>query len=364
MPLRAWLREVIASSRAQRVTSAVTLLFVLGSTTAVLVTAGRAEGSQAAILAEVDAVGTRTLTVRVSPAQDEFTADLVDRLAAYGDVIDRVTGFGPVTDVVATAGGTPVAMRTVYGPLGEQALAPLGSVQGVPQALATADAMSALGLLSGRGTVYDAEGRETLITGEVTMPDDLASLSPAVLVPGHTGTKEPLVMITVVAHRPADLPLVTTLVTDALGDIDPSTVTIETSQQLAELRAVLEGKLTRQGHTVVLGILVGSALVIMINVWSLALTRRKDFGRRRALGATRAMILGLLTGQVAVLASIGALVGVGVGAVVLAAAGDPLPPVEYLLAVATAFVLAAVVTAFVPALWAANRDPLTELRVP
>lgn len=364
MPLVAWLREVAASALSQRVSTTMNLLFVLSATAVVLVTAGRAAGAEAAVLADIDAVGTRTLTVRITTPHDDFTAALIDRIAAYHDIIDEVTAFGPTTDVTATSGGAPVAMRKVYGSLTGEPLVPLTAVAGTPQALATSDAVATLGLLAGRGSVYDTDGTETLITGEVELPAHLASIGPVVLIPGQTHTKEPLFMITVVAHQPADLPLVTRLVSDALTDVDPTTIKIETSQRLAELRGVLEGQLTRQSHTLVLGILIASAFAIMVNVWSLALTRRKDFGRRRALGATRAMILGLLTGQVAVIATVGALVGVATGAAVLAVAGDPLPPISYLTAVAAAFITTAIATAAIPALWAANRDPLTELRVP
>jgi putative ABC transport system permease protein len=364
MPLVAWLREVGASALSQRVSTAMTLLFVLSATAVVLITAGRAAGAEAAVLADIDAVGTRTLTVRVATPHDDFSAALVDRIAAHHDVVDEVTGFGPVTDVTATEGSAPVAMRAVYGSLAGKTLAPMAAVAGTPQALATSDAVTTLGLLAGRGSVYGTDGTETLITGDVELPAHLASMNPVVLVPGQGHAEEPVTTITLVAHKPANLPLITDLVTGALSDLDPTTVTIETSQRLADLRAVLEGQLTRQSHTLVLGILVGSAFAIMVNVWSLALTRRKDFGRRRALGATRTMIVGLVTGQVAIIATVGAVAGVATGTAVIAVTGDPLPPASYLVAVAAAFITASIATAAVPAVWAANRDPLTELRVP
>ena len=364
MPRIAWLREVAASALSQRVSTAMTLLFVLSATAVVLITAGRAAGAEAAVLADIDAVGTRTLTVRVTTPHDDFSAALVDRIAAHHDIIDEVTAFGPATDVTATPGSAPVAMRTVYGSLAGEPVAPLAAVAGTSQALATSDAVATLGLLTGRGSVYDTAGTETLITGDVELPVHLASMNPVVLIPGHSQAGEPVVLITVVAHKPADLPLITHLVSDALSDLDPATVKMETSQRLADLRAVLEGQLTRQSHTLVLGILIGSAFAIMVNVWSLALTRRKDFGRRRALGATRTMILGLLTGQVAIIATVGAIAGVATGAAVIAITGDPLPPISYLTAVAAAFITTAIATAAIPAVWAANRDPLTELRVP
>lgn len=248
MPLVAWLREVVASALSQRVTTAMTLLFVLSSTAIVLVTAGRAAGAAAAVLADIDAVGTRTLTVRVTTPHDDFSAALVDQIAVYNDIVDEVTAFGPATDVTATTGGAPVAMRTVYGSLAGHAVAPMAPVAGVPQAFATSDAIATLGLVAARGSVHDAAGTETLITEDIELPAQLTSMDPVVLIPGGNAATDPVALIVVVAHQPADLPLITTLVSDALSDIDPATVRIETSQRLADLRSVLEGRGSRDDN--------------------------------------------------------------------------------------------------------------------
>jgi len=133
---------------------------------------------------------------------------------------------------------------------------------------------------------------------------------------------------------------------------------------LAELRGVIDGQLTTQSHRLVLGILVACGFATLVNVWSLVLMRRRDFGRRRALGATRTMIVMLLSAQVAVISLVGALIGVTAGVAVLFIAGDPLPTVDYMVAVGAAFATTTTFAASLPALWAANRDPLTELRVP
>jgi putative ABC transport system permease protein len=364
MLMAPWPREVVAAALSQRVSSAMTLLFVLGATATVLITAGRSVGAEAAILAEVDAVGTRTLTIRTTAPHDDFSSLLVDRLAAYGDVVDEVTGFGAPVDITAMAsGGRPVAMRTVYGSLSGDPVVPLTPLVGQPQAIATSDALTTLGLLAGRGTVYDSSGTETLITNRVTLPAHLAWMEPTVLIPSQADT-QPLSVITVVAREPADLPLVTSLVTAALVDVDPETITLETSEQLAELRGVIDGQLTTQSHRLVLGILVACGFATLVNVWSLVLMRRRDFGRRRALGATRTMIVMLLSAQVAVISLVGALIGVTAGVAVLFIAGDPLPTVDYMVAVGAAFATTTTFAASLPALWAANRDPLTELRVP
>ncbi|UUZ60896.1 hypothetical protein [Nocardioides sp. B-3] len=284
MPFTAWLKEVVAAAGSQRVSTAMTLLVVLGSAAVVLITAGRSAGAEAAVLADIDAVGTRTVTVRISTPQDEFNATPVDQLSTYGDVIEEVTGFGPIVDVTSTSGGgTPVAMRTVYGWLAGSPVTPLAPVTGSPQALATTDAVEAMGLLAGRGSIVDSQGTESLVSGRIVLPEHLSSIEPVVLVPRETNSTARLSMLTVVADQPANLPLVTELVTDSLSGIDPGNLTLGTSEQLAELRVALDGQLTRQSHSLVLGILIASAFAILVNVWSLSLMRRKDFGRRRAL---------------------------------------------------------------------------------
>lgn len=92
--------------------------------------------------------------------------------------------------------------------------------------------------------------------------------------------------------------------------------------------------------------------------------RRNDFGRRRALGASQGLIVGLLLTQVAVLSAIGAIIGCAAAAIGLAATGDPLPGLDFFAAVAALAVAVGAVAAAIPAVAAARRDPLTELRVP
>lgn len=361
----AWLREVRGSALSQRVTSAMTLLVVLGATAAVLVTAGRAAGTEAAVLADIDAAGTRTLTIETTILNGDFSAQLIGRLARHRDVIEEVTGLGPVEDVTASAyPGGRVAMRSVYGSLSGSAVEPLTPVAGTPQVLATQDAIDVLGLRAGRGSVSDTTQKEAIITGRLTLPEHLAWMGPSVVVPGDLTSRDPLTTIVVVAREPADLPLITALVLDAVGDVGIENLTIETSQQLADLRTVIGGELSRQSRTLVLSIIAASGLAIMLNIWGVALMRRKDLGRRRALGATRTMIVSLLTAQVGLLAALGALGGLAIGTGFLYASGNPLPSTIYLAAVVATFTATAVAVAALPACWAANRDPLQELRVP
>lgn len=108
----------------------------------------------------------------------------------------------------------------------------------------------------------------------------------------------------------------------------------------------------------VTGVLVAAML------YGLVMMRRKDYGRRRALGATRALVMGLMLLQVGVLAIAGAAVGAGAAFVALALSGDPQPPAGYYAAIAVLAAALATGASIIPALAAATRDPVRELRVP
>jgi putative ABC transport system permease protein len=92
--------------------------------------------------------------------------------------------------------------------------------------------------------------------------------------------------------------------------------------------------------------------------------RRKDFGRRRALGASQGLIILLLLLQMTALGLIGAVVGTAVAVAVLVASGDPLPSVGFITAIDVLAISVAVLAAILPALAAARREPIAELRVP
>ena len=229
-----FVREVLRATLAQRVTSLVTLLIVFGSAATVLATAGRSAGAEAAVLAEVDAAGTRSLSVYAQGEQPELASDLVARLADY-DVVDAVSGFGPVTDVTAAAApqGTRVAARAVYGNVAGVWTEGIRDAAGSGQAWVTLAAVEALGMEEQLGSVRYLDGSELLVTRVVELPAHLRSLDPVVLVPRDPGAREALTQLVVVARSPQDLPLVQALVLSALEDVPADGFRVESSQELA-----------------------------------------------------------------------------------------------------------------------------------
>jgi putative ABC transport system permease protein len=369
----ALLREAAASARSQPVATLLTVAMVAGMCIAVLLTTGRTVAAERAVLAQIDAAGTRSIVVRA--ADPGVTAGLLDRLETVAG-IEAVSGFGPIVDARNSAipGGPKVPVRRAYGAFGEPQLGarsgPAGRAGG-EVALASAAGARALGLRDGTGGLVTDHGLDLVVAGSLQVPRHLRFLEPLVVIPSSTthppageDSGDQLAVLVVLAGSPPEVAAVEAVVRSFLDPVEPASVTVETSTELAAIRAAVGGELGSHGRATVLGILAISAVLVAVNLLALVTMRRRDFGRRRALGATQPLIIALLVTQVFQLAVTGAAVGTTAAVVGLAATGSPLPGRDFTLAVAVAGVLTAVLATLPPATVAARRDPLHELRIP
>lgn len=350
------LREAWVSALTQPVASAVSMVIVAGMCVSVLLTTGRTVGAEQAVLASIDSAGTRSIIVRAE-SDAGLDTGVLGRLA-HVDGVEWLAAFGPAHDVtnVAIPEGTRVPLRTLW------------SLTGPPRegALASREALVELGMTAPVGAVESAAGSDVDVVGELDVPDYLEFLEPVLVTQREIPVTTPeLVSVLVVVAERADLvaPL-TEVVGSVLAVADPASVTVTTSENLAALRAVVEGQLGQFGRNLVVVIFAASACLVAAIVYGLVMLRRRDFGRRRALGATRALIVQLVMAQVAFTSAAGAGLGSLVALGVLAASGDPLPSIEFIVSVALLAVVTGQVAAAVPAIAASRRDPLRELRVP
>lgn len=370
---RAWalIAEAWASARSQHAASALTLLIVAAMCATALLTSGRAVAAQDAALARIDEAGTRAVIVRAASDQAQLTARLVPEIARIAEV-EAVTGFGPLTDVRVAAlhGGPWVAMRTMthLGPdlagLGGHGNASAGP-PGAGTALVSASAQAELGLARPAGVLQDAGGMATAVVGPIEVPDHLRFLEPLILaVDRGPDPAAELAMIVVRARSAHEVAAVTDAVVAIIDPPEANAVSVETSQALADVRAAVSGELASQSRTTVLGALAISAVLVLVILTGLVTLRRRDFGRRRALGASQGLIIALLLAQTAITAVIGAGLGTLATLAGLTARGAPTPNPGYTAAIAVLALTAAVLGSLPPALYAATRDPLRELRVP
>ncbi|MEO7373988.1 MAG: FtsX-like permease family protein, partial [Terrimesophilobacter sp.] len=275
--------------------------------------------------------------------------------------------FGPASDVqnAAFPGGTRVPIRLVWG----QGWDAFGLPDPLPGsgdvAFASPRALVQLGITGRAGAVNTPVGTGYAVTGPITVPDQLAFLEPLLIAPQpHSVDPSPVSLLVVIASRP-DL---VAPVADAGGGVlavsDPAKASVETSQDLATLRALIQGQLGSFGRGLTVGIFALTGLLAAAILYGLVMLRRKDFGRRRALGASQRLIITLLLTQTALLAASGAVLGTTAAVIVLATAHDPLPGLGYLVGIGVLAVTVGIMASLAPALTAARREPITELRVP
>ncbi|MCC7128618.1 MAG: lipoprotein ABC transporter permease [Microbacteriaceae bacterium] len=365
---RLWaiVREALASARSQPVASVVSIVMVAGMCATVLLTTGRTVGAEQAVLGSIDSAGTRSIVVRAD-AEAGLTTDVLDRLS-HLDGIQWVGAFGAARDVqnAVFPDGTRVPVRLAWG----DDLKTLG-IGELPvadhSALASTLALQQLGMPDRVGGVISMTGDQYAVVGSIQVPDYLRFLEPLVVVPQSRtadAAPAPVSVLVVIAARPDLVAPVSRAVQSLLAVDDVTKIKLSTSQSLAQLRALVQGQLGSFGRNLVIVIFALTAILVAAILYGLVMLRRKDFGRRRALGASQGLIVALLLSQMAMLSVIGAVLGSIAAAIGLAATGDPLPGWEFFVAVGILAIVTGLIAALVPAVAAARRDPLKELRVP
>lgn len=358
-------REAFASAWSQPVASAVTVLMIAGMIVAVMLTTGRTVGAEQQVLGSIDSTGTRSIIVR---AEDDagLTADVLNRIASV-EGIEWSAAFSSAIDATNTAlpDGTRVPIRLAYGSYLERIGIPANSPVPGELAYASTEALEQFGLPDTAGSITTTDGSSYGVAGRLETPDFLADFRPLTLIPQHSEYGQEMVnVLVVIAARPDLVAPVADAVLSVLAVDDPTKVTVQTSEGLAQLRALIQGQLGSFARGLVLVMLAVTGALVAIILYGLVMMRRKDFGRRRALGATRGMIIGLLLVQTAILAIAGVLVGSNVAAIALVLANDPLPGAMFFLAVGVLAVATALFAALLPAIAASRREPIKELRVP
>lgn len=357
----ALLREAWASARANTASSILTLLVVAGMVTAVILTSGRTIAAEQAVLSSIDEAGTRAITVRAE-ADAGLTTSFLERISGV-EGIAWAGAFSPIVDGHnATIPTTPVPVRHIY-----TANAPTVGLPAHPipdTAYASPLALERLGMPYGFGAITLTTGDTIGAAPSGTPPPFLADLEPLALIPQTPTGDEPVSLVVLIAERPTLVAPLTDVVGTLLAVEDPSKATVTTSRELAELRAIVEGQLGTFSRGLVLVLVGASALIIAALLAALVLMRRKDFGRRRALGATRSLIVVLLLLQTGLVTALGITLGAVAAHTVLLLGGDPLPGWKFTAALAALTLGAAALATLAPAVLASRREPVKELRTP
>lgn len=354
--------EALRSGISMPVGSTVTALIVGGACAAILSTTGQTVQAETEVLARIDAAGTRSVVISDTQGRAGITTDAVDRIGRVSGV-EWVIGLGPAKDVRAAGnpGGPPAPIRTLYGPLPPQ-IRTDGLNLGSGLARTGPEAQTTLGLQQPIGGVTSGD-EDYAVVGSFTAEDPLLFLNRS-LITLPTGGETILRSIHILADTPEQVAQVADAALILLGPEDPTSVAVETSETLAQVRAAVQGELGRFSRRLITLVLAAGLVLVGLNVYGTITSRRRDLGRRRALGASRPTIVTLITTQTTLTAITGAITGTLVTAAILTRITGTPPEPRFSIAIIILTTLTATLAAIPPAIVAAYRDPVRVLRVP
>lgn len=327
-----------------------------------LATAGQVVSAERSVLARIDDADVSTIHVIDDQGTAGLDASSVQLIESLSSVAWAV-GLGPIQDVrpAGLPGADPVPARNVVGaspalrfalPTGQEPIAFVGAASG-----------GQLGLAEASGAVEVSNGVQVPVVGPFSVADPLSTLDDTVLVtdPSWTG---PVRRIFVQVDRPEDVIVTAGAIAASLGGADGQRARVEVAEDLALVRAAVRGELGGAGRATVLQALGAGLVLAALTIYAGLQGRRKDFGRRRALGASRWQLTAIVLLQVLVAAIPGAALGAIAGVIAVTAISGTDPGWQYPVAVVLLTLVAMTAAAAVPAVTAAWQDPVSALRVP
>lgn len=356
------IRESWATTTNQPVSAVLVALVAAATCLTTLLTVGRTVASEEQVLSRLEAAGSRILTVQDDSGGALLTPAVV-AVTAEIDSAERAFGVVQPFDAraSATAGnGNPVPAWGVIGDLGALAELQEGRWPGPGEAIVSTRGTQALGL---DGPVGAVEGRdlELPVVGTYVPRDPFMSFDGLLYVPDRAVDASSL---WVLATSAAQVRALESTIVGLIGSAEIDNLTIRSATNLAAVQGQIGADLGSAGRTLVAVVLVGGAVLTAIVVFADVLVRRVDLGRRRALGATRSLVVALVLGRTAYAAVAGAMLGTVGGLIVARTALSQDVPLPFAAGSAVLAVLAACVATVAPALAAARRDPLAVIRTP
>lgn len=361
----ALLREGIATSRAQPIASAIAALILAAVCAVVFATTGQAAATEAKVVDRVDQAGSRAMALTDGSGSAHLTTEHLREVTRL-EGVEWALGLGPTIDVrndVLGPAGTLVAARTYFTDLPPAIQLVSGRPPRPGEAIAGEQASRDLALAAGTGSA--AGGNLSFpIVGIYSADEPLTDLNNVVLV-RHDGAKSMRMQsLYFMATTVGQVPILSSVVPDVVSVREPSELTIDSPVLLAELQEVLSGEVGRSSRRLMALVLGAGLILVAITQYGATAARRRDFGRRRALGASRWDLMVLVVTQGMLAGAAGALVGTGVGLLVVSRLTATLPRWDFILGVPTLTLLCSLAATLPPAVAAARADPVRILRVP
>lgn len=328
-----------------------------------LTTVGRTAAAEAQILARLDSAGARLIVVTDAQQQGLLTPAALAATDSL-DTVERSVGLTSPVDVVSGrvgAGGTKVPTWRVLGDIEQAATLTAGRWPAVGEVVVSERALRTLGLDAPIGYVTTPT-EELAVVGTFTARPPFDQLDVGAIGRASDPTT-PATTLSVVVDT-ADQAAATQQA--LLGIVAPPNIqdlTIQSPATLAQLQADLGDDIGRYGSSLTLLVLGAGAALVAVVVLVDVLVRRSDLGRRRALGASRSVIVGLVVLRTAYAAGLGAVLGVVAGWGIARWSAVAVPW-DFAGAVGVLALLCAVAASAPFAVGAARQDPVRILRTP
>ena len=366
MPLRpeAAVLEAARNARAHRATTLVLVFVTVAMTAVTFLTAGRAAAAEDEVLRSVDEAGPRLVVLNIAEPSPGLTEGALERFGSIQGV-EWVLGLGPARDVRSQATGerVNVAARDILTELPNEVTIELGRPPRPGEALVGAQPQERLHMAEPSGWLLDNDIQRAVVgrfdaSGVITDLDRLVLIQPEDAEPRYA---------TPVYALAADANQVQTIVDQmrsVAGVTDPDVLNVQTSPELIELGRVVTGQVGTLSRQLALGAIAVGLLLVSLTMTLALNNRRRDFGRRRALGASRSALISLTLLEAAIPVVIGVIAGtaIGLGSVHLWVGTSP--PLHFVAATVVLVAMAGTAAAIPPAAMAAWQDPLKTLRVP
>lgn len=350
------------AARSTLVSSALILLVTAAMCIAAIVTVGRQAAAEASVAQELAGPAARTLEVVDTSGSGMLTASVVRTLQGLdtaGAVVARQTPQDAYSGALGR-GSDPVAVTGVLGDLDQALEITQGRMPGAGEVIIPQPMVQSLHLAEPIGFLEAADGTQWSIVGAFLPREPFVDLQDtAVTVPAiHSDTV--VQQIQVLSQDAASTrPMVSAAV--AVVAADPQKIQVLTPTAMSEGSQNVSGQMAGLGRSLLLLILGAGAFFVAVVVFSDVLIRRRDLGRRRTLGITRADLIGLVAIRTTAPALIGAVLGVLAGRMVLGEQAGALSW-EFTGAVAVLAAATALASSLPAAMFAASRDPVQIMR--
>ncbi len=360
---RALVGECGRSARSSRAFSTLFSLIAFLAALVVVALVGQAQAQRAGVAAEFERPEYRTVEVIDTAGAGVLPSSMTERAIGYSTVVQS-WGLGPAFEVVN--GAFPdrgrVAAHTFAG---EWRNMPVRLIDGrwpngPAEAIVSTESVRVLGIDASGGWVRTDGGTQWAVVG--TFEPEHRRAPTSVLVPAAPGAPLRSVLITV--RQLADVDLTTKAVAALAETTSSGQLTIDKSRDAADLRGAISVTVATYGSMIVVTTMATSFAVMALLSVLMVHARRQEFGRRRALGATRTTVVVLVLVQGAMVVAIGAALGAGVGAGITALRFGSGPDWVFLVVLLVTAVSGSAAAQLPSALAAGFRDPVRVLRMP